>query len=142
MAVANRMSKKEQANKVFKPSPKETNKAKLSNFFPKDSIFNKTKSYRMKGRDEVQTLDAEWRNIALNGKKIVLIKDNAVSKADLKQFSASKGAKAYYLEERKAKAPTAADKKAAEAAAKEAAEAKEAEEKAAAEEADNDSDVE
>ncbi len=113
MAVQVRVTSKERANKVFKPSPKETNKAKLSSFFPKDSIFNKVKSYRMKGRDEVKSLDAEWRNISLNGVKIVLIKDNAVSKADLKHFAASKGAKAHYLEERKAKAPTAAEKKAA-----------------------------
>ena len=98
MAVKNRVTTKEQAEKVFKPSPKETNKAKLSTFFPKDSIFTKTKSYQMKGRDGVHSLDAEWRNIAMNGVKIVLIKDNAVSKADLKQFS--KEAKAYYLKDR------------------------------------------
>ncbi len=103
MAVQVRVTSKERANKVFKPSPKETNKAKLSSFFPKDSIFNRVKSYRMKGREEVQTLDADWRNIALNGKKIVLIKDNAVSKEDLKQFS--KEAKAYYLDEKKAAKP-------------------------------------
>lgn len=106
MAVKNKLTSKEQAIKAFKPSPKETDKAKLSNFFPKDSIFNKAKLYQMKGRDGVQTLDADWRNIALNGVKIVLIKDNAVSKADLKHFSASKGAKAHYLEEKKtAKVP-------------------------------------
>lgn len=107
MAVKVRVTSKDQANKVFKPSPKETDKAKLSSFFPKDSIFVKTKSYRMKGRDEVKTLDAEWRNISLSGYKIVLIKDNAVSKADLKHFS--KEAKAYYLDEKKtAKAPAKA----------------------------------
>ncbi len=103
MAVQVRVTSKERANKVFKPSPKETNKAKLSSFFPKDSVFNKVKSYRMKEREEVQTLEAEWRNIALNGKKIVLIKDNAVSKEDLKQFS--KEAKAHYLEEKKPAKP-------------------------------------
>jgi len=104
MAVKIKMTSKERAIEVFKPSPKETEKSKLSNFFPKDNIFNKKKSFQMKGRDEVQTLDADWRNIALNGKKIVLIKDNAVSKEDLKQFP--KDAKAYYLEEKKtAKAP-------------------------------------
>ncbi len=107
MAVQVRVTSKERANKVFKPSPKETDKSKLSNFFPKDSIFNKTKSYRMKGREQVQTLEADWRNIALNGYKIVLIKDNAVSKADLKHFP--KEAKAYYLDEKKTtKAPAKA----------------------------------
>lgn len=104
MAVANRMSAKDRANKVFKPSPKETNKAKLSNFFPKDDIFNKTKTYRLKGRDEVQSLEAEWRNVSLSGYKIVLIKGCAVSKDELKHFP--KDAKAYYLNEKKpAKAP-------------------------------------
>ena len=120
MAVQVRVTSKERANKAFKPSPKETNKAKLSTFLPKDSIFTNTKSYQMKGRDGVHSLEAEWRHIALNGVKIVLIKDNAVSKADLKQFS--KEAKKHYLEERKAKAPTAAEKKAAALAAAEAEE--------------------
>ena len=104
MAVKNKMTSKERAIEAFRPSPKETDKSKLSNFFPKESIFNKEKSFRMKGRDEVQTIHADWRNISLNGKKIVLIKGNAVSKDDLKQFP--KEAKAYYLEEKKAaKAP-------------------------------------
>ena len=80
----------------------------LTNYFPKDEIFDRIKSYLNKNKPDQKFLEADWRHVNLGGSQIVLIKGQAVTKTELSYFSDA--AKAHYLNEVGKR--TARDKKA------------------------------
>lgn len=102
MAVTNKVTAKDLAINRFKPQVIEHSKKETSNYFPKDEIFNKTKTYLRKGKEGEHFLDADWRNLHIGGKKIVLHKGVALSNDELKQFNSE--AKKHYLVASKTKA--------------------------------------
>jgi len=81
---------------IEKLRPKKEVKGNPTDYFPKESIFTKTKKYIVKGKKSTEgTFTADWLNIALSGKSVVLIKGQALTESELKLFDEE--AKAYYL---------------------------------------------
>ena len=95
MAVAKTVTSKEMAMKKFKPELNSVDKKDLSGYFPKDEIFNKKKTYLIKGKPGEHSLDADWRNLHIGGRSVVLHKGVELSNTDANLFD--KEAKAFYL---------------------------------------------
>jgi hypothetical protein len=89
--------KQEQAREIFRPIRPEYSKGELSNYFPKESLFDKTKQYVDEGVQK--EVECDWMKINVSGVAIVLHKGKAVTKKELKSFNDA--AKKYYLKGKK-----------------------------------------
>lgn len=111
-----KITSENQARQTLRPVQPVFEKKELSTYFPKDSIFNKVKTYLSKKKDESgqeKHFEADWRNINISANHIFLFKGVALSKSQLILFD--KGAREHYLEERKKELTNAQIAKKAEA---------------------------
>lgn len=89
-----------EANEIFTPKEEVENKSRDTNFYPKDSLFDKIKLFIDKKKPfEQQKLKADWKKISLKGKKIILKKGIPIKESEILSFSNE--AKLFFLEERK-----------------------------------------
>lgn len=82
-------TKKEQVKEELAPPMEVASKEDLSAFKIKDEHFNKTKTYIDRKSKQQQELEADWRNININGQQMVVYKGQPLTKKQYRAFEVS-----------------------------------------------------